>query len=335
MLRYKILYSLILIKSLTFARIFNLVKLKISFWISILFKKHFLWGMPSFISIEPTNICNLRCPECPTGNDSSSVEKGNITIETFKQIINEIKKHALFINFYFQGEPFINKQANEMIRIARDANITVATSTNAHYITEENAKEIVKSGLSKIIVSLDGYNQETYEVYRKNGSFNKVIEGLKALNKAKKELNSKTPLVELQCLLLSHTEKETAKIRTIGKEHNVDAVVFKTAQFYSIENLHLVPKNKKNSRYVLDETKGKLILKTPPKNKCWRMWNSIVFAWNGNVLPCCFDKDHTFSYGNILAQPLNAILKNKMTYSFKKTVHTNRQKISMCQNCTS
>jgi len=334
MIKYKLTYIYILLKTFTFSRIWNLVLLKLSFYLSTIFRIHKFWGKPSFISIEPTNICNLLCPECPTGNETSIVEKGKMTLETFKRVIDETKKTTMYMNFFFQGEPFINSNATEMIKIARDAGIAVGTSTNAHYITEKNAKEIVNSGLSKIIFSLDGYNQETYELYRRNGKFEKVIRGLKALSEAKKELNSTTPLIELQCLLLKHTEHEKPRIKEIGNKYGADAVIFKTAQFYSAENLHLVPETK-NSRYILNEETQTLERKTPPKNKCWRMWSSNVFAWNGNVVPCCFDKDHTFSYGNILDNSLEDILTNKQTQRFKTTVHENRSSIKMCQNCTS
>lgn len=334
MLRYKILYIYLLLQSFTIQRIWNVIKLKTSFFLSTVFKVHLLWGMPSYISIEPTNICNLLCPECPTGNESSIVEKGKMDVQTFQRVIEQTKKNTMYINLFFQGEPFVNSHALEMIKIARDANIVVGTSSNAHYITSKNAKDIVDSGLSKIIISLDGHNQETYEIYRKNGDFSKVMRGLRALQEAKKDRNSNTPLVELQCLLLKHTEHEKEKIKDIGKTYNVDAVIFKTAQFYSVENLHMVPEEK-NSRYTLNTDTGTLERKNPPKNKCWRMWSSSVFAWNGNVVPCCFDKDHTYSYGNIMDTPLNNILNSNQTKRFKTTVHTNRQKIKMCQNCTS
>jgi hypothetical protein len=44
-----------------------------------------------------------------------------------------------------------------------------STSTNAHFLDEAKAEATVRSGLSRLIISLDGTDQETYSAYRKEG----------------------------------------------------------------------------------------------------------------------------------------------------------------------
>ena len=328
---YCILFGQIL-KCLSVTRLWNFCKLTFTFILSHCFKIHRFTGLPAFVSIEPTNICNLRCPECPTGNQTSTVGKGKITVELCQNLMPQIEKTVFFANLYFQGEPFVNEQMISIIKTASNARILTSISTNAHFITEKIADEIVKSGLTKLIISLDGYDQKSYETYRRNGTFQKVLDGMKAIQQAKIQNKSHLPLVELQCLLFKHTENHKNEIRQIGKEFGADIIQFKTAQFYDEQNIEMLP-SQKNSRYTQEN--GKLTIKNKLKNKCWKMWSSCIIAWNGNVLPCCFDKNHTFSYGNIQEKSLAEIWFSKPYTNFRKLVHTERGKISMCQNCTS
>ncbi len=330
-MKFYIIFALQVLKSLSFSRIWNFIRLYYSYTYSILFKKVQLKGRPAFISIEPTNICNLQCPECPTGNKSSIVEKGQMDVNICEKLLPQIKQHTIFANLYFQGEPFINKQTITIIQQAHKAKILTSISTNAHFITNENADEIVKSGLTKLIISLDGYNQETYEKYRRNGSFQKVLNGMQAIQEAKKRNNSNLPLVELQCLLFKHTENHTKDIQEIGKQFGADIIKFKTAQFYDEKNMDMLP-SQRNSRYTIHE--GKITIKKELKNNCWKMWCSCIVAWNGNVLPCCFDKNHTFTFGNIKKQTFEEIWNSEKYDLIRKAVFTNRKKIDMCQNCS-
>jgi len=332
MITFYYIYLIQIIRSFTWLRILNLLKLRITFYLSYIFKIHKTSLLPAFVSIEPTNICNLKCPECPTGIGSSSVKKGTMSFDLFQTIIPQISNHTFFVNLYFQGEPFLNESLPQMISEIYKARMVSSISTNAHFITQENAKKIVASRLTKLIISFDGYNQETYEKYRKGGNFESVLASIQTIVKAKKEAHSNLPLIELQCLLFKHTENKTKEIKDLAKKMGADIVVFKTAQFYSLENIEMLPQ-KKNSRYTVQN--NELKIKKNIANKCWRMWSSCVISWQGNIIPCCFDKDHTYSFGNVSEQKLNAILQSKQTFQFKKNVHEQRKCMKMCENCTS
>lgn len=96
-------------KTSSVLKIINAIQLRISFEVSAFLKKSHHAGMPLSISIEPTTSCNLRCPECPSGLRSFSRPTGMLAPETFKKMIPELKSKLWAINFYFQGEPFLNK----------------------------------------------------------------------------------------------------------------------------------------------------------------------------------------------------------------------------------
>lgn len=330
--RYYILFVFYFAKTVTFYKLYNLIKLRYTFIVSTKLKKHIFSALPAYISVEPTNTCNLQCPECPTGNKTSTVAKGFIELKTVQAVIDEARKSLLYTNIYFQGEPFLHPEIHTIISTIHTANVFTSTSTNAHYITKDNAKDVVRSGLSHIIVSLDGYDQESYEQYRRKGSFSKVIEAIDALVQAKKDLKSHTPLIELQSIVFKHTQNHLKTIKKLAYSHGVDRVVFKTPQFYSTENIAMMP-DTKYSRYTIDG--DKLTMQRRIKNSCWRMWSSCVVSWQGNIIPCCFDKNLTFSYGSLSQKPFKEIWKSSQAIAFKKKVHSHRRSIDMCKNCTS
>src|ERR1035437_1193940 len=330
---FKYLYSRFsfYLKRLSLKKVINLLILKISFHLSIWRKKPIMWGKPAFLSIEPTNICNLKCPECPTGGGFSNVKKGYATPELITKLLPSGKESILHINMFFQGEPFLNNSVLEYTRkLSPYTFITV--STNGHFITLKNAKEIIDAGFYKIIVSLDGINQEQYAKYRKGGDFNKVIDSVKLLVSAKKKCKTAFPIIQLQCLLFNYTETIKDKFKSLAKELDVDTVVFKTAQFYNEDNAKAMLPSDSNSRYVIKN--DKVEINHEVENRCWRMWNGAVITWNGDVVPCCFDNDKKFVHGNVFATQLFAVWKHPLYVNFRSKILLDRKGIEMCHNCS-
>ena len=145
-----------ILKKQTLNKVWNIGKLYSSFLLSRLLNTPITWGKPSSISIEPTTACNLGCPECPSGLKQFTRATGNLKFDLNKKIIDELGADLSFINFYFQGEPFINPDFLKLVNYASNSGIYTGTSTNAHFITEEVAKKTIQSGLDRLIISIDG-----------------------------------------------------------------------------------------------------------------------------------------------------------------------------------
>ncbi len=326
--------ALSILKVLTFKRCLNVFKLAFSFSLAKSFKIISPFGMPYAASIEPTTACNLGCPECPSGLKSFTRPTGRLSLENNESILKNLGKQLFYINYYFQGEPFLHPQFLELIKAAKRYNIYTATSTNAHFITEKKAFDIVESGLDRLIISIDGLTQETYEQYRVHGKLEKVIEGTKHIISAKKKLKSRTPHVIFQFLVVAPNEHEIPQVFELAKELEVDEVRLKTAQLYDYKNGNpLMPKNEKYARYKRAKD-GTYKPKYKIENHCWRMWSSLVVTWNGNVVPCCFDKDAKYVLGDITNSPLTKTWKSKEYQGFRKGVFTNRKEIDICANCS-
>ncbi len=280
-----------IVKAFSFARLMNLVKLRFSYQIQKWSKNGRSTALPFSLSIEPTTACNLGCPECPSGLKQFTRPTGKLSHELHEKILDEVKSHVAYINYYFQGEPFLHPDILELIRAAKKRKIYTATSTNAHFIDEQKAEEIVRSGLDRLIISIDGLSQKSYEQYRVNGSLEKVLEATKFLVRAKEKAKSRTPHLIFQFLAVAPNEEDIPQLFDKAKDLKIDEVRIKTAQLYDFENGNpLMPKNEKYSRYKLGSD-GKYHLKNQMKNECWRMWSGSVITWDGKAVPCCFDKD--------------------------------------------
>src|ERR1035437_4866232 len=291
---------------------------------------------PCFISVETTNFCNLHCPECPVGTGKNSKgDKSSFDIELYKNLIDELKPKLLHVILYFQGEPFLNLHLFEMIRYANEARIYTSTSTNGQFLTEKVAREIVVSGLDKLIVSIDGSTQEVYETYRQGGNLQKVTEGINYIVEWKKELNSATPLIEIQFLVLKSNEHQMNDMKILAKSLQADRLAFKTAQLYDFENGNeLLTTIDRYARYRIGKD-GKYSIKGKQPNRCWRMWSGAVVNVHGEVLPCCFDKSSGHSFGNITGSTFSDCWQGEKASGFRGKIIKNQKQFEMCRNCTS
>ncbi len=291
-------------------------------------------GLPFSLSIEPTTACNLGCPECPSGLKQFTRPTGKLNLDLHEKMLDQLSRSVFYINYYFQGEPFLHPNFLELIRSAKKRKVYTATSTNAHFIDEAKAKEIVESGLDRLIISIDGLTQETYENYRVNGRLDKVIAGTKYLVEAKRKANSQTPHLIFQFLAVKPNEHEIPEVFSLGEKIGVNETRIKTAQLYDYKNGNpLMPENENYSRYS-KTADGTYRLKYKTGNHCWRMWSSSVLTWDGKVVPCCFDKDAQHILGSIDDQPFIEVWKSPIYQGFRSSVLTNRNQIDICQNCS-
>jgi radical SAM protein with 4Fe4S-binding SPASM domain len=306
----------------------------ISFYLTKYFKIPIQWGKPFSVSFEPTTSCNLRCPECPSGLRSFSRPIGMLEPSFFRKTIDELSKHLFYLTFYFQGEPYLNKNFLEMVTYAKKKKIYTSTSTNAHYFTDEVAKKTIESGLDRLIISIDGTTQETYQQYRVGGQLSKVIEGAKLIVKWKKELQSTTPFVIFQFLVVKPNEHQIDDLKLLAKDIGVDEVILKTAQVYDYENGNeLIPENEQYSRYRKNSD-GTYSIKNSLENSCWKLWHSCVITWDGKVVPCCFDKDAQHQLGDLKTNTFNQIWNNDKYKNFRVKLVKGRKEIDICTNCS-
>jgi radical SAM protein with 4Fe4S-binding SPASM domain len=321
------------ISTLTFRKVWNALRLFYSFYLSRLKGRPLLSGMPAAISIEPTTSCNLRCPHCPSGLRSFTRPTGILDLDLYKSIIDQLKGHLAYLLLYFQGEPFLHPGFVELVQYAREKHIYTATSTNGHYLDEKTAEAVVRSGLDRLIISLDGVTQDVYEKYRVGGKIDQVILGIENLRKAKEKQKSHKPYIVIQFLAFSHNLHQLDEIKRLARRWKVKLAI-KTAQVYDVTNdSGMIPAGTLYSRYS-QNVEGGYELKNRLYNHCWKMWHSSVITWDGLVVPCCFDKDADYKMGSLANGSFREIWFGEGYGKFRKQILSGRKEIDICRNCS-
>lgn len=321
-------------KKMTIPRLLNAGLVFSSYYITRILKKPVQWGLPITVSIEPTTACNLRCPECPSGLRSFTRETGNLREDFFRQTIDELHRRLICLIFYFQGEPFINPKFLDMVAYAHQKGIYTITSTNGHFLNDGNARKTVESGLDRLVISVDGTTQDTYEQYRIGGTLENVLQGARNIVKWKKALGKNHPHVIFQFLVVRPNEHQIPEIFRLAKEIGVDEVKLKTAQVYDYEHGNpLIPIQKKYARYR-ENKDGTWSVKNGLANHCWKLWHACVITWDGMVVPCCFDKDAQHRLGDLRKTSFRDLWRGTAYQQFRKSLLSGRDQIDICTNCT-
>jgi|LSQX01.2.fsa_nt_gb radical SAM protein with 4Fe4S-binding SPASM domain len=320
-------FTKISLKYFTIHRFFNAVKVLFGYVFSILFRSPFNWGQPIVLSIEPSSVCQLKCPECYTGTGLTKRETIFIDFELYKSIIDKVYKKTWIINLYFQGEAFLHKDIFQMIDYASKRNLMTVISTNGVAFDNETIDKLLKYPPSLLIFSIDGISENSYEKYRKNASLEDVIFKLKNLSETVKIRNNRFPKLEIQTIVTQQNENEIEQISNLAKECNANFRL-KTLQIIGSEDQNnLLPKNPKYRRYIKDLKPKKI------KNSCRRLWTHMLVTCDGYVVHCCMDKNKKYSIAKIDSKLENDFWKLESRKSFQQRVLKNKSQIDICQNC--
>ena len=161
-----------------------------------------------------------------------------------------------------------------------------------------------------------------------------MLQGARNVVRAKREMNSKTPHIIFQFLVVKPNEHQIPDIYKLAAEIGVDEVKLKTAQVYDFEHGNeLIPTIDKYSRYHLQKD-GTYTVKNELLNHCWKLWHACVITWDGLVVPCCFDKDAIHRLGDLKNVTFRDIWHGAEYKKFRHTLLRGRDQIDICNNCT-
>lgn len=301
-----------------------------------------VFAYPFWLTIDPSSICSLKCPFCPTGQNRNSREKTIMAFDNFKKIIDELGPYLVHIDFCNWGEPFFNKDIFRMIEYAKQYQIDTKVDTNLTLLDEGSAENLILSGLDKLIVSIDGLTEQTYSQYRIGGNFNQVISNLRLLLKKRNELKRDNPYISWQFLVFRHNEHEIEGVKEKAKELGVDHVGITKA---FIGNKEWIPQNRIYSNYDLDKLNGsgeKIKLTSdffnhPETLFCDWLWEGITVNANGSVSPCCSVEDEKDDFGNIFSTSFKEIWNNQAYKSARRYIKERKmdsvENHNICFNC--
>jgi len=264
--------------------------------------------LPFEIVVDVTNRCNLRCPLCATGQRLNDRPLGQIDFAAFQRLIDELAPTLFKARLHSWGEPMLHRNLYDMIEVLTAHNVGSEISTNLMAFRKEDAPRLVASGLEMLIVSMDGTTQEVYETYRRGAHLETVQENLRAIVAAKRAVRSRTPLIEIQFLLMKHNIHQTGEIRRLARELGAD----RCRTFPIVLNIRneeqrtrWLPEGEELCRYNLETLEDRFY---SLNQACPWLWQSAVVNWDGTVSPCCVYEGRKTDLGdNVFEQGFRSV----------------------------
>ncbi len=294
------------------------------------------WGRPVSITLEPTNVCNLRCPVCETGSGVLGREPAMMPYDTFVTLLDKVGPGANHLMFYFMGEPFLNPDAYRMVRYARGMDLYVTTCTNGEAVDPEG---LYDCGINHTSFQIGGVTQDTHTVYRRGGDLQSELDVLKRYL-ALVEAHGRRPgehQVELGFILMKHNEHEVQAFHALARNLGVDRAVVISPTVRTPEQADaFLPADE--AYWLFDrqafERRRELVPKTRlPPNVCPWLYFAITIQVDGTVVPCCRDACGTHVVGNLLEEPLEAVWNGGAMRAFRRQVYTDRAAECLCRRC--
>ena len=302
---------------------------------------------PREIEIEITTKCHLRCIHCERTYWDEEIK--DLSFDEFKFIVDQFP-HLKWINTTGEGSSFLNKNYIDMLAYLKSRGIFVKFVESFTALKESEMREVIKLGINRVVVSMEGATKNTYESIRIGASFDRVIENLKRFNELKKQMKSPLPEVSFRYVLMANNYHELPDfirlIKRLGVGQTINVVG--TLDYKEIEKLsirsdveyleELQRIAERNKIYVpLGAT-----LTRPTITQC-TAWVQPYIMMGGYVMPCCgvlmsnkrnFLRKHAL--GNIFERPFREIWNSPEYVKLRLTVPKKEGKLHpLCIGCRS
>ena len=283
-----------------------------------------LLSSPYGIIVDPMNACQLACPGCVHSNRSKELKlfdwgPGVLSQPMFAGFMRRYGPYALEAEFCNYGEPLLNRNTPNLIRLAKTYLVRTMLSSNMG-VKHFDAEAYVNSGLDYMTVAIDGATQHVYEKFRRKGDIETVFNNVRSLIQTKRKLRKRTPLVSWQYLAFEHNEHEIEDAVKMARSLGVDQFVVATPFDVSPDDPH-IHASKQTPRTVVFsphiargmaenwnpfpaelQTEAieqefaaswseRLVAESdagnPNAHTCHYLYKNIVMDGSGRILPCC------------------------------------------------
>jgi radical SAM protein with 4Fe4S-binding SPASM domain len=281
--------------------------------------------LPNALTIDIGNVCNLRCPLCPTGRGDKSAGRGLMKIEDYKKVIDELAPCLTNLQLHNWGEPLLHNGLVDMIRYAKERSVPVSISTNLTLLKPDQAEGLMGTFIEKIFISCDGASRETYGKYRVGGDFDDVVDNIRMLVRAKKKIGNRYTRLKLLFHVFRHNEHEIGSIKDLAGRLGVELLIdrmrpdmgkeiFEKARDAIRRDKEWMPENKEYSPFDLEKEEK---LKA---TSCRELWGKSVVNWDGSVFPCCAVYGDRYSFGNALSEGFASVWNGKKYVAARKEI---------------
>jgi MoaA/NifB/PqqE/SkfB family radical SAM enzyme len=263
---------------------------------------------PSTFALETVCGCNLRCVECAVGGNLITRPGGVLALADYRRASAALRPHCRYLYLHLWGEPMLHPHIFTMIA---DASSFCRTniSTNAQTVDEAMAQRLIESGVSEIIVSIDGMTQATYETYRRGGDLGKALQGLDSLARFNERAGNPVRIMP-QFIVFAHNEHEMEAFRQFCTQRGL-TTTFKAP--YLRAGSHLRP----SSLPGMTRVRNAPDQRAQAMRACPNAADTMTILRDGSVVACCYDHDGVTSFGNIFETSVEAVWDSPGFKSFR------------------
>ena len=280
-------------------------------------KNHLDSEIPSHLIVEPVSACNIRCIMCFQVDESFSKNKefmGHMNIELFKKIIDDAENIGIkAVTLSGRGEPTLNPKFGEMLEYCKGKFFDLKMNTNATRLNEKLMHQIVQSGVTDLVFSVDSYEKDEYEAIRVLGIFEDVVNNIKKF----KEIND------------SYSNSKCAT-RVSGVKINEKQNIKKFTDFWKnyVDHVVMVEMSERWDSYNNP-------IKNAGKQPCDFLWGEMYVWYDGKCNPCDVDYKSELEIGNIKGNNIKEIW-NSESYVKLRNLHLSgkRNECSPCNHCS-
>lgn len=275
---------------------------------------------PHLHQIEPTNACPYSCIMCPR-EQFMNRPVGFMDFPLYTKVIDEVASFSSSsrekeIELFHFGESLLHPEIAEMVAYGMRGGLNLVLSVNAPQLTPELAETILTNGPVKLIVSMDGYDAESYQKIRgKKADYNLAVENLEALLKMSQRNDSRSRIIVrmIRMQINKHAEDRfRARWQALGGDVEI-------RDFFPWNKKDLIPLG--------------IVEKYPPHMPCPFPWQYLVVQWNGDVVPCCRDFNGINRLGNVAELSLKEIWNGAGYEHFREAMSEGSFEPSMCAEC--
>lgn len=287
---------------------------------------------PLNLDMEPTNLCNLKCPMCPRTlalkQDKNSLGPGEVMpFSMYKKVLDEVSDengcNVYAIKLTHRGEPLINPELPKMIAYAKEKGaIDVMTNTNATILNAKLSEEILDAGIDRMLFSFDAASKEKFEAIRIGAVYEEVLENIKefvALRNKKKAWNT------------------LVRVTMVMNDETLDEIEAYKKLFTGVADVISFNRVVKEPQFVSEcevEIDGKVKNINHCMFACSQHWQRLVINSDGNVEVCCPNFKEDYVIGNVKDSSIEELWHCDKLNTIRE-LHKKGEwhKIPMCKKC--
>ncbi len=280
---------------------------------------------PASLLIGITSKCNLRCDFCFHAGSDIAVEarrpKGMMSYERFAAIVDQARGWCTHLQFSLFGEPMLHPRFLDMVRLAVDADLTVAIYTNGTLLDAACARELVQAGPAGVTVSMEGATPEEYNRLRVGARWEQVAANLRELVAAKRAAGRRCPFIVVRGIALEgHAEQRRAHA-DLYRDMGVDQVVWVQATNWS-------------GSLRAPQASVRIPAPAARTQLCSFPRLQLGIDWDGTAVPCCVDFNAKNALGNVDATPLRDLWTGAALASLRDSLAScDRDRIAASTGC--